>query len=65
MIERKTTREENGHYFYAGYATNTKLYLSFSSGKLVVCERPSDEDIEVIFLAEYNLKKSITSFYNY
>ena len=65
MIERKTTNEENSYYFYAGFATDTKLYLSFSSGKFVVCEKPSEEDIEVRFLAEYNLKKSITSFFNY
>ena len=39
--------------------------LAFNGGKLVICQKPTEQDIEVKTVAEYNLSKTVTSFYNY
>ena len=65
LIRQTTKGESNQYYFYAGIVHGDRAFLSFSGGKFLVCQKPSLDDIEVKFLSELNLSKSITSFLNY
>ena len=46
----------------SGHAHKGTIYLSYSSGNLLICSKPTKNEVEVKTLAEFNLRGPITGF---